>query len=423
MSGDLSNVCRRFDVILTPWGGVEDMGRKRGQYRGYLRKKSGSWILEYREYLRDENGELKPVKRSVAVARYVGPGAITSERQVRREIVEPMLRQIDQRAVFPATLMTVREFWLNKFEPQHLWKLKPSGQKHYRYLWRKLEPALGHRRLADITPDDVETLMVQWLREGMSRQTVLHLRNAISAVFNHAKRLGFYRGENPARAIRCPSVEPKNRPSLSAQQIRLVLASVQSPVREMLALSVCTSLNVAEVCGLRRKWVNLSSDIRTVDGEILPPFSLAVRENYYEGKWGSVKTGRRKRIVPLTSELAAMLGTVMASAVDSSPEAPVFQSRNGTPVDAHNVSNRVFRPLSERLGFKITWHAFRRAHSTLAGMVADLPVDDRVALMGHADARMTLYYSVADIERRRRVPQAILNAILGMASNDQSMPM
>src|SRR5262249_30116188 len=79
----------------------------------------------------------------------------------------------------------------------------------------------------------------------------------------------------------------------------------------------------------------------------------------------------------------------------------------GTPIDRHNISNRQLRPLSVKLGFPVTWHGFRRAHSTFVGTFEDVAVEDRVATMGHADAKMTLHYSIEDIDRRRAISQRI----------------
>jgi integrase len=80
------------------------------------------------------------------------------------------------------------------------------------------------------------------------------------------------------------------------------------------------------------------------------------------------------------------------------PDSPLFRSRNGTPLDAHNINNRVFRPLSKRLGFPVTWHAFRRAHSSCMAEI-DAPIADRILMMGHAEMQMTLSYDVQSLEQ------------------------
>ena len=98
--------------------------------------------------------------------------------------------------------------------------------------------------------------------------------------------------------------------------------------------------------------------------------------------------------MPITPELAGQLARLL----HGTPEGPLFSSRNGTPLDAHNIANRTLGPLGRHLGFAVTWHAFRRAHSSFAGQLEHIPIEGRVATMGHADARMSLYHSVADIQ-------------------------
>ena len=48
----------------------------------------------------------------------------------------------------------------------------------------------------------------------------------------------------------------------------------------MALLSMMTSLNVAEMLGLRWKRVNLTDQTVMTEGEILPPHCLAVGETY-----------------------------------------------------------------------------------------------------------------------------------------------
>ena len=72
----------------------------------------------------------------------------------------------------------------------------------------------------------------------------------------------------------------------------------------MALLSMTASLNVAEMLALRWKRVNLSPEPAIVVGEILQPRTLAVRENYYRGQFGTVKAKSRRRCVPLSTSVA-----------------------------------------------------------------------------------------------------------------------
>lgn len=390
----------------------EDMARRIGEQKGHLFRKGPSWFLRYREYVRGEDGVVAGQERCEWIGDAFGPNRLSkreAEHKAQAEILDPLNRRNQK----PSSAMLVEDFVKVKFQLEVVDRKKPAGQKHYRYLLTNFVlPEFGQRRLCDITMDDVEMLVARLKKDGYSHQTVLHVKNCVSAVFRHARKKKLYTEENPAKDIDLgegPVV--RRKPTYSWKQAALVMARLKSPYREMARLSVATSMNVAEMTGVRLKWANFSGAIKVVEGEVLGPYTIGVRENYYEGEYGSLKAGRRLRNVPLDRDLAESLAALIARSKFQDPEAPLFASRNGTPLDAHNIANRTFKPLAKKLGFAVTWHAFRRAHSSFAGQMSDLPIEDRVATMGHADARMTLYYSQADVERRRRIPEEILKRI------------
>lgn len=384
-----------------------DMGRRRGQ-NGYLTKRGPSWLFSWREDARDADGNLVRMKRSSVIADASGPGSV-SRREAWRIAQRDFVPKVDRINSKPPSMMTVEDFIEAKFVPEHIWKLKPGGQAHYAYVLPRIKAYLGKRRLCDVTPEDVESLIRDYHERGLAAQTLLHYKNVVSAIFRLAKRLRLYHEENPASGVTLPEIVHEKRPTLTWEQARRAIERLKSPYREMAILSMATSMNVAEVTGVRVKWVNTTESIKVVEGEVLPPYSIGVRENWYQGKRGTLKRGSRRRNVPLTPDLAAMLRPLIDGA---DPEAPLFRGRTGNPIDAHNASNRHLAPLAEKLGYPVTWHAFRRAHSSFAAQL-DIPLADRVATMGHAQARMTMYYDVADLERRRNLPAAIMDRLIG----------
>lgn len=390
------------------------MARRRLQRKGYVFRKGPSWYVQYRDPNHNPQSEEPRPKCCEIIADAIGPNAVKSKREAQRLAWELVLSKLDQRTLRPASTMNLADFVKTKFELQVVAKKKPAGQKHYRYvLDHHVVPALGNRRMCDISGDDVEDLIALKRDEGYSGQTVLHVKNAVSAIFRLAKKLRLYVYENPAAGIEMPEVRRVKRPTLTVDQAARALAALASPVREMALLSIATSLGPAEMLGLRRKHVNFTGQMAmTEDGEALAPHSIAVRENYYEGEYGTLKAGARKRNIGLPPELSDALRQIASTAPRQDADAPVFQSRAGTPLDAHNISNRVLRPLGKKLGFALTWYSFRRAHSTFAAALG-IPAHERQALMGHADARMSLYYDVADVERRRAVPQRIVESLMG----------
>jgi integrase len=115
---------------------------------------------------------------------------------------------------------------------------------------------------------------------------------------------------------------------------------------------------------------------------------------------GSVKTGNRYRTVPLPEIVVESLRRLREAPGPAGPDDPVFASRNGTPIDANNTRNRVFKRAGDALGFHVNWHAFRHTAATWAEAVG-MAMSDRVAMMGHGSASMTQYYTHEDLDRQR----------------------
>jgi len=77
-------------------------------------------------------------------------------------------------------------------------------------------PPLGNFRLKDTTAADIQKLVSSMLGQSYSVQTVKHVRTTVSAIFTHAKRLGWHTSDNPRFFMRRLAVltpEPERRSS------------------------------------------------------------------------------------------------------------------------------------------------------------------------------------------------------------------
>ena len=80
---------------------------------------------------------------------------------------------------------------------------------------------------------------------------------------------------------------------------------------------------------------------------------------------------------------------------------PVFASRVGTPMDAHNFSNRILKPEARKLG--VPWacfHVLRHTTATLADK-AGLTVAQKQKILGHRTADLSTHYTHPEIETVR----------------------
>jgi integrase len=151
--------------------------------------------------------------------------------------------------------------------------------------------------------------------------------------------------------------------------------------------------------------------------EALEPHIVAVRENYYRGKLGSVKAKSRNRNLPLGRSAVEALLSLRAESKFIGPEDLVFSSSKGTPLNENNLLRRVLKPAGRKLGIPwLSWHVFRHTHATLGEQIG-MALSDRQAQMGHGDVRMTLHYTHADLERRRLAIEAMSDRLVGQTVN------
>jgi integrase len=386
----------------------EDYMRRRLQQKGDLRKQGQYWTLRWREDHRAQDGTtLRGWSQTVVVC-----PATKTEKQAQRIAWEDWLSKIDQNNSTPMSVVPVREFVDRKFRPEHIALLKPAGRIHYEQMLRLVLPDLGEMRLRDVRLEHVQRcisgILLKSYTKGKitkrySTQTALHVKNVVSALFSHARAHEWYTGENPAENVKLPEMERREAHALTFEQLKSVLQSTTYPAHQMALVIVLTSMNVAELCGLKWKRVNLSDQWATCDGESLPPWTLVVREQWRLGQYMSVKAQSRKRPLPIPLALRPVLAELKARPRWTAPDDPVFSSRNGTPIDEHNVAARVLKKVGVALDMPwLGWHSFRRTHTTLADQL-EMSLGDRMAMMGHSDPRMTMLYTRPDLERRREV--------------------
>jgi len=402
------------------------MARKRLQQRGDLYKQGGWWKLRWREDQIDRNGAIrygwsKPVVIGPA-HRSTGQKPFT-ETEARRLAWENHLSRLDQNMRTPTSILTMRDFVERNFMAEHVAMLKPGGRAHYEtYLpvvldgvpetkkrprkWvkdetgKKVPPAppkrhfgIGDRRLRDVTTEDCQRLVSAAILRGYSVQYATHVKNAVSAVFEHADSKEWFSGRNPTKHVNLPEMVRRELHAMTLDQAKALIAALEQIARTMVLCAVLTSMNIAEVMGLRWRRVNLSDKWTSVDGEALPPMHIAVREQWYLRQWGTLKAGSRRRNVPIPEELAEALKSLRRRDKFIGPDDAVFASETGRPLDDRNILNRRIIPVAKALGITLTgWHDLRRTFSTVSDELG-VTLGERQALMGHADARMTMHYT------------------------------
>jgi len=282
--------------------------------------------------------------------------------------------------------MSIADFVEKSFVPEHVSIKGLAGRTHYRAILKHvltpeevqrvfhLEseksrtrlkaipdwPYLSRLELSQTRPEHIESLMLAAQARGYSMQTVTHIRNVVSAIFSHARKGNYFHGLNPASQVAVPGMSRKEAHMLSLPQLKAVLELMRYPEREMTLLVIVTGMNVAEICGLQWKHVNLAGSDLDVDGERLPVRTIAVRKQWYRGELNRVKIARTGN-VSITELIFPELTTLSRRPRFTRPEDFVLVSEAGTPVNETNIASRRLKSVGQELGMPwLSWHVFRR---------------------------------------------------------------
>ncbi len=162
-----------------------------------------------------------------------------------------------------AKLVTLREFYRDRFQPEHVELLKHATRDYYQKVWRLyIEPRLGDLPLAAIDDSRVSTYRA-WLRRKLAASTANIVLSKVAKMLRFARKLRLV--ELTPHFERLP--EPRKRPKsvLTGEQIAALTVAARcrhtsALVIVLLALDV--GLRVSEICAL--KWQDVDLKMGTV---------------------------------------------------------------------------------------------------------------------------------------------------------------
>jgi len=243
-----------------------------------------------------------------------------------------------------------------------------------------LSHILGH--LAKYPPSTITAAMIDSYRraklhEGrLSRRSINRTIAVLAQVLDDVLEDG---APNPARGKkRRLKADKPERIWLELDELRSLLAAAGDH-RALLATMAMAGLRVSEVCNLRWRDVDLAS------GRVHVALS---------------KTAAGRRTVALSPDLLDELKMHRARSRWQEPEALVFQTRNGTKRDRHNVRSRVLLPVLGRANkvrekaelrpiAHVTCHTLRRTYCSLLYAAGASPAYV-MGQMGHESAALAL---------------------------------
>jgi integrase len=228
----------------------------------------------------------------------------------------------------------------------------------------------------------------------------------LSAVFKHAKRLGFIDGVNPVQDVSIPKkvrgkkVRGKKKThAYSLHEVEQFLNVLDERSACIVAVAAFAGLRRSEIHGLR--WQDYDASI------------LRIERSIWEGIAGDPKTDASADLVPVIEALAERVASYRSSlTAEPKPNDPMFAATNGKPLRLNNALRSQILPSLTVAGLKCHgWHAFRRG---LATILHDLGIDDLTiqAILRHSDVKVTQQSYIKTLPKQSIAAMKALNAEL-----------
>jgi integrase len=301
-------------------------------------------------------------------------------------------------------IVTVDDFVEQVYLPWIEEHKRPSTAKGYRDIWEDhLRPLCALVWLKDTRTYHVQSWLNQIGAAKLSRNTLKHVKSAISGIFTLAKQQDYFQGENPARdsAINPKSAEPQETYAYTLEEIQTILALLPEPAATAFAVAAFMGLRHGEIQGLL--WENYR------DGE------LYVSRSIWNGRVAEPKTRKGRAPVPVIRQLADRLE--MHRLRSGNPmKGPIFANSLRNPLSLGSVVTRVILPalnrcgacgkaesVHQKAGHPYTrdagipeWHGWHAARRGLGSNLYRLGVPDMVIqrILRHANVSTTATYYI-----------------------------
>jgi integrase len=360
---------------------------KRAYGSGSIIEERGSWYGKWRVGERQVKRRLGPVR---PVGSREGLTRKQAEAALRRMMDEVKVLAPEERVDFGE----VAQRYLHHVE--HVMRRKSSTVQDYRIMIdRHLVPHFHTTGIERIKPEDIASYIAAKSSEGLAPKTITNHLNFAHGVFQFAVKRG-WATSNPVAATdrpRAVQTDPDIR-FLTAEELEALLRVVSQqdvlgPTDHALyTLAAMTGLRQGELVALRWRDIDWSAGV------------VRVRRNYTRGEWGTPKSRRSSRAVPMADRAAAELERHFQRSAYQADEDLVFcHPHTGNPYDASKLRERFYEAMAaagmkDRCGRRggITFHSLRHTFGTrMAGV--GVPMRTLQEWMGHRDFTTTLVYA------------------------------
>lgn len=252
-----------------------------------------------------------------------------------------------------------------------------------------IEPALGSRPMAKLTPQSVQSFLNDKLQSGLSGQSVHHLLATLRAALNIATKWGLI-PRNVAALVEPPRIQKTDIQPFTPDEAQSFLAAIRGDRHEALYLvALASGLRQGEILGLRWEDIDLDNSTLTV--------RFALQRVNKKLRLVEPKTPKSRRVIKLPQ---VTITALQAHKMNQEQErlladkqwketGLVFTTRVGTAVDARRLLTKFWKVLTDAKLRHIRFHDLRHSCATLLlaqGVHPRIVMD----LLGHSQIGLTM---------------------------------
>lgn len=325
------------------------------------------------------------------------------------------VRQYGERVFMPAKKITVSENTRDNFQ---------------RALNNHIYPALGDKKLPEVTSADITAFFLSKQEDGLSIASVIKLYTITNLLFKMAY-LDDTIDRNPMDKVQRPRPRKDEKggaevEAFTAEELKYILSCMDNePVKwqAMIRLMIDTGIRRGEACALRWESIDFATNTATISGNLCytkakgvyldTPKSGKTRDVYFSAATAKLlkrlqdeqKEDAQRRAARLTKEGKPL--DLMKVAI---PEFVFTEKGYCTPMHPQSPG-RYLAKFGDRYGVEIHPHKLRHSFASVA-ITNGADIASVSEVLGHADKSTTLrMYTHANEESKRRAASIVLEAI------------
>lgn len=313
-----------------------------------------------------------------------------------------------QEAAAAALIQTVKQYAERVFMPAKTVTMSENSRASFQSALNTwVYPAIGEKRMPDVSPADLSALLLDIQAQGRAHSTAIKCYTVLHVMFKMAY-LSDVIPRNPMDKVARPvprkdEIRATEAQALTVEELQAVMEALEAePLkwRALVHLLIDTGVRRGECCGLKWEDIDLESQVVTIRRNLC--YTPA------RGVYVDTPKNGRTREVDIGPETAVLLEALRAQSLGEY----VFTQENSAEPMHPQSPTRYLKKLSAKCGVPdLHPHKLRHTFASVA-ITAGADVASVSEALGHSDKAVTLrMYTHADAESRKRAAQIFREAI------------